>query len=95
MPQSLLFFRHVALLQRALKGVRNTGRGQRGDQFMVYVFNEIDQERRHIQNFADLGVLFCQCVGIVITPAAFSHLFRKRDKQSRGIPLLYQVPQMQ
>ena len=62
---------------------------------MVHIFDEVDQKRCHMHNSADLRVLFCQCVGVVVSPADLLYILRQRNKQSGGIPLLHQIPQVQ
>ena len=61
---------------------------------MVHILDEINQEGCHIHNTADLRILLCQCVGVVVTPPALFHILRQWHKQSSGIPLLHQIPQV-
>ena len=62
---------------------------------MVYIFNKVDQKRRHVHDPADPRILFCQCIGVIVAPAALLHILRQRDEQSGGITLLHQIPQIQ
>ena len=92
LPQSLLLFGHNALFQHLLEILCGVGGRQSMDQLVIDILDEIDQERGHIHHSADPGILLCQRIGVVITPAAFFHILRQWNKQSRGIALLHQIP---
>jgi len=61
---------------------------------VIYILNEIHQKRRYVQHTADVRVLIHQRVGVVVPLAALVDILRQRHEQGRGIPPLYQIPQV-
>lgn len=88
------FFRDIAPGQSVLAVFCSVGIRQQRDQLVIHIFNEIGQVRYHIHGSTDLRILPCQCVGVIVTSAALLRIPSQRDKQSRGMPVPHQIPQV-
>ena len=94
LPQRFFLLCDLPLGQSVLERSGRLDGRKRTAQFMIYIFDKIDQERRCVQNVADARVFLHQCIGVVIALTAFVDILGKWYEQRRGIPLLDQVPQM-
>ena len=94
MPKGGLLLSNPATGKGLIESSGSGGHRQGIVQLVIDIFNEIHQKRRHIQKSADLRIILCQCVSIIIALPALAHIFGEWDKQCRGIALLNQIPQV-